>query len=840
MSRNSLLMYALIAISYLLLFSYPAMGNSYKVPSQALQDVVEQTKNVSTRLSQDKQWLAVLTPRKHLSIDTLAQDERKLAGLRVSANTFLPSRVKYTYLSIELIDLTQQESAVKPVTITLPRDMQVANVSFSPDSQYLSYIGLTNHGADLFIYDLAKQQSRKLNTGRLNATLGLKYLWQNDSKGVFTNLAIENMSKAQTQTAIAPNISETSGQKAPRRTYRDLLKNPQDEHEFSSLTTSQLSFIALNGDVTPIGEPAINIGYSLSPNDKYLVVKRIAAPFSYMVKYYDFAQSVELFSRSGEKLQTLAQLESSEYRPPGSDSVRKGPRMIHWRSDKPDTLAFVKALDAGDSRIKIRYRDQLLQLSAPFTQKPTPLTKTPWRINKVQWGEKQTALITERQSDKKLMRVSLLDTSVQSDKSLSLWYQKAIRDTYNDPGNLYRQSAKLDGQSLGRVYKLDNNSLLHYGLGASPKGYQPFLKSSALTTSQKSHSIDKPVTLWQSSMQELERVKYIVKLEPLTLIISRQSADTPSHLVMLEVPSGNEQVLYKNPHKLEAYQGMSRQLVNYTRDDGLPLSGVLYLPAGYRTEDGPLPVLMWAYPREYKNAEVASQVNYSPNQYNQISAKGPVAFAAKGYAIFDKVAMPIVGEGKDKPNDSFRHQLVANANAAIDTLVEMGVADRERVAIGGHSYGAFMVANLLAHSDLFAAGIARSGAYNRTLTPFGFQHEKRNFWEAPSLYQQMSPFTHADKIDEPLLLMHGEMDSNSGTYPMQSARLFKAIRGLGGQARLVTFPYESHSYKAKESIMHMLWEQESWLELYLKNPAISRGSPHFEPGQPDKTQVTFH
>ncbi|WP_299802050.1 prolyl oligopeptidase family serine peptidase [uncultured Shewanella sp.] len=840
MSRNSLLVYALIAICYPLFFSNQAMSNSYQLPSKALQDVVEQTKNVSTRLSRDKQWLAVLTPKKHLSIDTLAQDERKLAGLRVSPDLLIPSRIKYTYLNIELINLTQLKSSVKPVTIALANGMQVANVAFSPDSQYLSYIGLTKHSADLFIYDLAKQQSHKLNPSRLNATLGLKYIWQNDSKGVFTNLVVESATQAQTQAVIAPNISETSGQKAPRRTYQDLLKNLQDEHEFSNLTTSQLSFIALNGDVTPIGEPAINISYSLSPNDNYLVVKRIAAPFSYMVKYYDFAQSVELFSRSGEKLRTLAHLESGEYRPPGSDSVRKGPRMIHWRSDKPDTLAFVKALDNGDSRVKVAYRDQLLQLSAPFTQQPTPLTKTPWRINKVQWGEKSTALITERQSDKKQMRVSLLDTSINSDKTLYLWYQKAIRDTYNAPGNLYRQSAKLDGQSLGRVYKLDNNSLLHYGLGASPEGYQPFLKSSALSANKKNHSIDKPVTLWQSSTEQLESVKYIVKLEPLTLIISRQTSDTPSHLVMLEVESGNEQVLYQSQHKLEAYKGMTRRLVNYTRDDGLPLSGVLYLPANYRSEDGPLPVLMWAYPREYKNAEVASQVNYSPNQYNQISAKGPVAFTAKGFAIFDKVAMPIVGEGKEKPNDSFRHQLVANAKAAIDTLVEMGVADRDRVAIGGHSYGAFMVANLLAHSDLFAAGIARSGAYNRTLTPFGFQHEKRNFWEAPSLYQQISPFTHADKIDEPLLLMHGEMDSNSGTYPMQSARLFKAIRGLGGQARLVTFPYESHSYKAKESIMHMLWEQESWLEQYLKSPALTRGSAHFTPNLPDKTQVTFH
>ncbi|MDR8524820.1 alpha/beta hydrolase family protein [Shewanella fidelis] len=834
MSRKSLLKFALIAICSPLFISN-AISSTYKLPSQPLQNVVEQTKNVSTRLSPDKQWLAVLTPRTHLTINNLAANERKLAGLRVSKQSLTPSRVKYSYSAIELVNLKNPTTNIQ---LPLANNMQVANVSFSPDSRFLSYIGLTEIGANLYIYDIAKDATTQLNTSRLNATLGLKYLWKNNSKGIFTNLAIAHDTQAKATLAIAPNISQTIGKKAPRRTYQDLLKNPQDEAEFSALTTSQLSLIDLQGNSIAIGMPAINISYSLSPDDKYLIVKRVKAPFSYMVKYYDFAQSVELFSTSGEHLTTLAQLESSEYRPPGSDSVRKGPRLIHWRTDKPSTLAFVKALDKGDSRLKTAFRDQLLQLSAPFNQPPTPLTKTPWRISKVQWGELNTAVITERQSDKKQMRVSLLDTSANSNQQLSLWYQKAIRDTYKDPGRLYRQTIDINGEQLGRVVKLYNNGFLHYGLGASPQGLKPFLKS--LPIEQHKPQVHKTQTLWSSANDKLESIKYVVNLEPLQLIISRQTADTPPELVMLDTQSGLERSLYKNAQPLQAYKGMTRQLVNYTRNDGLPLSGILYLPANYNKADGPLPVLMWAYPREYKNAEVASQVNYSANQYQHISSKGPVPFVANGYAIFDKVAMPIVGEGNEKPNDSFRDQLVANASAAIDTLVKMGVADRERVAIGGHSYGAFMVANLLAHSDLFAAGIARSGAYNRSLTPFGFQHEKRNFWEAPSLYQQISPFTHADKIDEPLLLMHGEMDSNSGTYPMQSARLFKAIRGLGGQARLVTFPYESHSYKAKESIMHMLWEQENWLEQYLKQAPSAKTDTAFGQSVINDTQVTFH
>ncbi|MCL1138838.1 alpha/beta hydrolase family protein [Shewanella pneumatophori] len=835
MSRSSLLKFALIAICSQLLTSN-AISSTYQLPSQPLQNVVEQTKNVSTRLSQDKQWLAVLTPRSHLTIENLASNERKLAGLRVSTDSLTPSRIKYTYLAIELVNLHDATTAT--INVPLRTGMQVANVNFSPNSRYLSYVGLNKNSADLYIYDIEKNQTTKLNPSRLNATLGLKYIWSNDSQGIFTNLALTTNIEPNTQLTFSPNISQTSGKKAPRRTYQDLLKNSQDEAEFSALTTSQLSFINLDGNVSAIGQPAINISYSLSPDDKYLLVKRVKPPFSYMVKYYDFAQTVELFSSDGTKLKNLANLESSEYRAPGSDSVRKGPRMIHWRADKPSTIAFVQALDKGDSRLKVAYRDQLLQLNAPFNQQPTPLTKTPWRIRSIQWAEQNTAVITERQSDKKQMRVSLLDTTEKSNQQLSLWYQKAIRDSYKDPGRLYRQPAKVNGQQLGRVVKQHNNAFLHYGLGASPQGFKPFLK--ALPISKNTALVNESQTLWSSSNKQLESIKYIVNLKPLTAIISRQTADTPPRLVMVNIESGQERDLYENKQNLNAYKGMTRQLVNYTRKDGQPLSGILYLPAGYKKSDGRLPVLMWAYPREYKNAEVASQVNYSANQYQNISTKGPVPFVANGYAIFDKVAMPIIGEGNEKPNDSFRDQLVANASAAIDTLVDMGVADRKRVAIGGHSYGAFMVANLLAHSDLFAAGIARSGAYNRSLTPFGFQHEKRNYWEAPSLYQQISPFTHADKIDEPLLLMHGEMDSNSGTYPMQSARLFKAIRGLGGQARLVTFPYESHSYKAKESIMHMLWEQESWLEQHLKQPTLGKSDSAF--GQPglNEAQVTFH
>lgn len=859
MPVKPIFMFALIVF-----FSHSATSAQYQRPSQPLQDIVEQNKKVSTRLSDNKQWLAILTPESHIDIETLAQKELKLAGLRLSPKQLTPSRIKARYSRIELVNLS--DNSVKPDTIITPAALTVTKVQFSPDSRFLSYIGVSDHGADLYLYEIATRQSFKLNKTRINASLGLKYQWLHNSLGLATSIAIDSERLPQTHQLPGPNISVASGKKAPRRTYQDLLKNAQDEAQFNQLTTSQLSIIMLDGRVTKIGQPAINIGFSLSPDDNYMLVKRIKPPFSHMVKYRDFAQSVEMFHSSGEKLATLAELESGEFRPSGSDSVTKGPRLIHWRSNKPNTLAYVEALDGGGSNKKAQYRDQLREITAPFNLAPKALVKTPWRIANVQWGEDSLALITERHSSEKQMRVSFLDTAPLSDNSvydnygsdksteMQLWYQKALRDTYNDPGSLYRHTWNSGHERYGHVFAVDNQSVVHYGLGASPKGYQPFLRMTkiplkdegedayldkrigkeAVSQAPSARSTTSSTALWRSASDKLESVRYLLSLDPLRLIINRQSSDTPSHLVLLDVQAGTERVLQPKTASIIAFKGVSRQLVTYTRADGLPLSGNLYLPAGYTTKDGPLPLLMWAYPREYKNAEVASQVNYSHNQYSYISAKGPVPFVANGFAVFDRVAMPIVGEGKEKPNDNFRSQLIANATAAIDTLVEMGVADRDQIAIGGHSYGAFMVANLLAHSDLFAAGIARSGAYNRSLTPFGFQNEKRNFWEAPSLYQQISPFTHADKIDEPLLLMHGEMDANSGTYPMQSARLFKAIRGLGGNARLVTFPFESHSYQAKESLMHMLWEQENWLEQHLRIKTKNKDETALE------TSVSFH
>jgi len=288
------------------------------------------------------------------------------------------------------------------------------------------------------------------------------------------------------------------------------------------------------------------------------------------------------------------------------------------------------------------------------------------------------------------------------------------------------------------------------------------------------------------------------------------------HTTVKDEPVIQALTTFTSPYSL--LEGVSRQKITYKRDDGINLSGDLYLPTGYNPErDGTLPVLIWAYPIEYKSAADASQVRGSGNTFTRPYYGSPVLWVTQGYAVLDQAEMPVVGENGNEPNDNFIPQLYLNAHAAIQKLAAMGVGDSTRVAVGGHSYGAFMCVNLLAHTNLFKAGIARSGAYNRTLTPFGFQGEERTYWEAPDVYNNMSPFSHADKIKAPLLLIHGDSDNNSGTFPLQSERLFSAIKGLGGTVRYVSLPFESHGYSAKENILHMLWETDQWLEKYVKN-----------------------
>jgi dipeptidyl aminopeptidase/acylaminoacyl peptidase len=536
------------------------------------------------------------------------------------------------------------------------------------------------------------------------------------------------------------------------------------------------------------------------------MVNTIGKPFSYLVPYRRFPSKTSIYSKEGELKEIVSEVPLIEDLPKGFMSVRKGRRDLSWRNDQPATLVYVMALDEGDPENKVAYRDEVFALEAPFKGEGKSILKTQQRFNGILWGDEHTALVYDYWWNTRNLKTYVIDPS-DSSKKPKILFDRNYQDSYSDPGSFVMTRNKMGSEVLalnkGKAYLL--------GDGFTDKGQFPFLDQIDLSSTDKKRVYTSDIKGKKESLMEFDP-----KSNRLLVNIESPTAYPNYYFRNLKQDKLSQLTFNENPFK--SIQGGHKEVIKYKRDDGLELSGTLYLPVGYDMDNKEkLPLLIWAYPEEFKDKSSAGQNTKNPNEFTYPYYGSMIYWITQGYAVLDDASFPIVGEGEEEPNDTFRPQLVANAKAAIDALDNLGYIDRERVAVGGHSYGAFMVANLLAHSDLFAAGIARSGAYNRTLTPFGFQREERNYWEAPEIYNTMSPFMHAEKVNEPILLIHGEADNNSGTYPMQSERYFNALKGLGATARLVILPKESHGYRAKESILHVLWEQDQWLDKYVKN-----------------------
>jgi dipeptidyl aminopeptidase/acylaminoacyl peptidase len=469
---------------------------------------------------------------------------------------------------------------------------------------------------------------------------------------------------------------------------------------------------------------------------------------------------------------------------------------------EPATLLYVEALDKGDIRNTVPHRDRVLSMIAPFTGAPAELIKTQWRYGGLSFTERGAILVTESDRATRTRRTWLYDTGFSATPR-KVW-ELLQEDRYGDPGT------PLIRPGTGKVIHVGDTVYLS-GTGASAKGDMPFLDRLNLKTLQKER-------VWQSDDQAYESIVALVDDSAARLITRRETKQIPPNYMLRDRTAGTMVAItsFKDPHP--QLSDVQKQLVTYKRADGISLSGTLYLPPSYKPGTR-LPMFVWAYPQEFTNADAASQVVGSPNRFTLVSGASHLLLLTQGYAVFDGATMPIIGSG-ETANDTYVEQLVASAQAAVDYAVNAGIADRARIGVGGHSYGAFMTANLLAHSDIFAAGVARSGAYNRTLTPFGFQNETRTFWEAPSVYARMSPFWHAHKVKEPILLIHGELDNNSGTFPIQSERFYMALKGHGATVRYVTLPYESHGYSARESNMHVMAETLNWLDKYVKKVPV--------------------
>jgi dipeptidyl aminopeptidase/acylaminoacyl peptidase len=776
---------------------------TYQTPPKAIADLVNAPITPQASFSRSGEFMLLLERAGNPSIEELAQPELRIAGVRINPATNGPSRGGY----VENVKLKNTRSGMEQDIKGLPSSPRLGNFSLSKDEKFVAMTHTSNTGISLWVVDLSTLEAKKLTEEIVNGAYGNAITWTPENKILLKaiNPSRGNMPKAPLAPA-GPIIQETSGNAAPSRTYQDLLTNSHDEALFAYFMDSQLMLVDLSASKQAVGPSGLISSIDLSPDGNYIMVDLIKKPFSYLVPASRFPYDVEIWDSKGNKVKTLAQIPLDEVRPTGFDATVTGPRSISWRADKGASLYWTEAQDGGDPKVKMEEREIIYTLEAPFSATPTKLAGIGYRFAGIAWSDDNFALLNERWFASRQERVSVINPSKPGEKG-NVIIERNSDDIYNDPGN-----PVFTTNAFGKnVILRKGDDVFMTSEGGSPEGSMPYL--SAFNTKTKTEKI-----IWRSQAPYYERVAKVLNADATEFITIKESTDIQPNYWLVNTRKRIAPMQITNfAHPYESIKGINKQLVTYKRNDGLNLSAVIYTPEGYDpAKDGRLPVLMWAYPREYKSAATAAQVRGSKYQFTRLSWGSPIYWVTQGYAIMDQTEMPIVGEGDEEPNDTFVVQLVANAEAAIDYIVGQGIGDREKIAVGGHSYGAFMTANLLSHSNLFAAGIARSGAYNRTLTPFGFQYEQRSYWEAPEVYNVMSPFMNADKVKTPILLIHGEADNNSGTFPIQSERYYNALKGHGATTRLVFLPHESHGYAGKESILHTLWEMNTWLEKFVK------------------------
>lgn len=774
-----------------------ASAEGYQQPPQEITDIVLRAPSPRVSVSPDGKTLLLQIRESLPPVAELAKPMERLAGLRLDAATNDRHGFR-TVIGLTLKDLAT--GAERPVK--LPENADISDASWSADGRYVAFTMTRTDNVGLWVLDTASAEAKPVIAEGINGIFGAAR-WLPDGRILaFTIPADRGEMPTRSLTPRGPAIQDASkgGQRAQTRTFQDLLKNPHDEAMFDWLTTSQPVIVNVLGEgLQTIGAPGIYQFAEASPDGQYLLMEQVKKPFSYQVPYYRFPLLSEVWDMDGNLVATIADQPLADALP--VQGVITGRRNINWHPTAANTLMWSEALDGGDPKTPADERDKLMALAAPFDGDAEEVARFEDRF----WGYQGIAgsddvITREYDRDSREIRTQLVD--VTGDNEPRLIDLRNRQDSYADPGNPITSRTDA-GKSVARVF---DGKIFLSGRGASPEGLRPFLRSFDLASFETDE-------IWRNSGESYEQVVDLTSDDASAFLTYYEDPKTPGNFRLHK--SGDVRMVtnFADPHP--ELTGIKKELVKYEREDGVPLSATLYLPADYEEGDK-LPVVIWAYPLEYNDAATAGQVRTSPYRFTRIVGYSHLFFLTQGYAVMDGATMPVVGPDPNTVNETFVQQIVASAQAAIDETVKRGFGDGERVGVGGHSYGAFMTAHVLAGSDIFKAGIARSGAYNRTLTPFGFQSERRTFWEAPESYFRLSPFMHADKINEPMLMTHGAADNNSGTFPQQSERMFSAIKGNGGTTRLVMLPHESHGYRGRESVLHVLAEMIDWFDTYVK------------------------
>ena len=777
-----------------------AGGGTYLLPPQPIIDIVDAPPIPQVTVSPSHQLVALLHRRINPPIAELARPMHGLAGVRVNPKTNGPHRTSGIY------GVTFKKMDGSEIKVATPNGATLDVIGFSADGSRFAFTATRENGITLWTAEPATGQAKEtvgVTINGLSTSGGASACdWVGKSVTLLCRTILQNRGPAPVEPAApaGPNVQETNGKPAPVRTYEDMLTSAHDEALFEHYFTSQLALIdTASGTRANVGRPGIFGNVDPSPDGEYILVSRIKRPFSRLVEAPAFPTDIEVWNKRGDTVKAVADVPLADAVPIGG--VVSGPRRVAWRSSAPAALVWAEALDCGDPKTKVPFRDRVVTLAAPFTANPAEVAKTEFRFSGFWETDKGVVLLTESDRISRVTRTWIIDSPAAAPRRL--WYRKT-QDAYGDPGTPVQRTRP------GRGLVQNGNWIYLTGSGASPQGDRPFLDRLNLKTLATER-------LFKTDDRSYETVVSLLSDDARSVLTRYETRVDPPNYIVRDMTAGSRRALTTFADPAPRLRTIEKQLITYKRKDGVQLSGTLYLPPDRKSGER-LPLIMWAYPVEFGDADAASQVTGSPNRFTIISGPSHLYLLMQGYAVLDGASMPIVGP-EDRANDTYVEQLVASAEAAIDKVVDMGVADRNRIGVGGHSYGAFMTANLLAHSRLFRAGFAESGAYNRTLTPFGFQNETRTFWDAPDLYGRMSPFWYANQVKDPILLMHGEADDNSGTFPIQSERFHMALKGFGATVRYVTLPHEAHGYAARETLLHVIAEKINWFDKYVKNAA---------------------
>ena len=786
----------------LLLVVHVNAQQGYKKPPKEVLDILNAPVTPGASISPTRDNMLLTKALRYPPLADLAQPMLRLAGRRINPASNSPHSFQYS-VGLSLKRITDGSE----IQIQVPPGAKITGIEWSDDGKHFAFLNTTPNRVELWVGDAATGKIHNVKNVQINSVLGNPVTWMPDNRTLLVQLVPSSRGAAPALPPVPPepNTQESSGRPGPVRTYEDLLRSPHDENLFEFYATSQLALVdSMSGKTTSFGQTGIFQSIDPAPDGRHLLITRAHRPFSYLFPDSAFPKEVEIWDTKGKLIYKVASLPLADQVPIGG--VITGPRSYRWRPTEPATLVWLKALDNGDPKKKVPHRDSVLLLKAPFTAQPVELFKTEQRATGGLFSEKGWMFVSDVDRDTRVVRTFLVDPDNPQTPAKLIWSRNQ-QDRYNDPGTPVTRSLK--GQ---RAILQNRDWIFLSGNGASPEGDRPFLDGFNLQTLKSQR-------LFRSDANSYETFVALLSDDGTQFITRRETpTDAPNYFVRFSGDGATAmapRALTNFPDPMPQLRGIKKQLVTYKRADGVQCSFTLYLPPGYK-EGTRLPTVVWAYPLEFNDANTAGQITGSTQRATSITGPSHLFFLLEGYAILDSATMPVIGT-PETVNNTYVEQVVMSAKAAIDKAVEMGVTDPDRVGVGGHSYGAFMTANLLAHSDLFRAGIARSGAYNRTLTPFGFQSERRTIWEAPELYLKVSPFMVAQKVNEPMLMIHGEADDNTGTFPIQSERMYQALKGHGATVRLVMLPHEAHGYVGRESIEHVLYEMIGWFDKYVKN-----------------------